>query len=174
MKYRKSGDTGLIVSEVALGTMQFGGKLNMGNLGQEETTRSALPDHENSNNRAAVGRVASALHLRRDEIIGRDPFGLLRSCLAFRANTQRSGHEPASVDRTAHCWGVRIGIVDLTALGRSTCRARRISESVALRVLYSNCALSPAPQRACRSGRDSQLFSCGGGTSHTRDDSSSQ
>jgi hypothetical protein len=26
------------VSEVALGTMQFGGKMNMGNLGQEDTT----------------------------------------------------------------------------------------------------------------------------------------
>jgi aryl-alcohol dehydrogenase-like predicted oxidoreductase len=31
-------NTGLIVSEVALGTMQFGGKMNMGNLGQEDTT----------------------------------------------------------------------------------------------------------------------------------------
>ena len=39
MKYRKLGNTGLIVSEVALGTMQFGGRMNMGNLGQEETTR---------------------------------------------------------------------------------------------------------------------------------------
>lgn len=39
MKYRKLGHTGLIVSELALGTMQFGGKMNMGNLGQEETTR---------------------------------------------------------------------------------------------------------------------------------------
>ena len=39
MKYRKLGSTGLIVSEVALGTMQFGGKMNMGNLGQEDTTR---------------------------------------------------------------------------------------------------------------------------------------
>src|SRR6202140_2255804 len=39
MKYRKLGNTGLIVSEVALGTMQFGGKMNMGNLGQEESTR---------------------------------------------------------------------------------------------------------------------------------------
>ena len=39
MKYRKLGNTGLIVSEVALGTMQFGGKMNMGNLGQEQTTR---------------------------------------------------------------------------------------------------------------------------------------
>jgi aryl-alcohol dehydrogenase-like predicted oxidoreductase len=39
MKYRKLGNTGLIVSEVALGTMQFGGKMNMGNLGQEQTTQ---------------------------------------------------------------------------------------------------------------------------------------
>lgn len=39
MKFRQLGNTGLIVSEVALGTMQFGGKMNMGNLGQEETNR---------------------------------------------------------------------------------------------------------------------------------------
>ena len=39
MKYRKLGNTGLIVSEVALGTMQFGGRMNMGNLGQKDTTR---------------------------------------------------------------------------------------------------------------------------------------
>jgi len=39
MKYRRLGNTGLIVSSVALGTMQFGDKMNMGNLGQEETTR---------------------------------------------------------------------------------------------------------------------------------------
>jgi aryl-alcohol dehydrogenase-like predicted oxidoreductase len=39
MKYRKLGNTGLIISEVALGTMQFGRKMNMGNLGQENTTR---------------------------------------------------------------------------------------------------------------------------------------
>ena len=39
MKYRKLGNTGLIVSELALGTMQFGGKMNMGNLGQEDTTK---------------------------------------------------------------------------------------------------------------------------------------
>ena len=32
MKYGKLRNTGLIVSEVALGTMQFGGKMNMGNL----------------------------------------------------------------------------------------------------------------------------------------------
>ena len=39
MRYRKLGNTGLIVSSLALGTMQFGGKMNMGNLGQEDTTR---------------------------------------------------------------------------------------------------------------------------------------
>src|SRR5438105_10140274 len=39
MRYRKLGNTGLIVSEMALGTMQFGGRMNMGNLGQEDATR---------------------------------------------------------------------------------------------------------------------------------------
>ncbi len=39
MKYRRLGNTGLIVSEVALGSMQFGGKMNMGNLGQDATTK---------------------------------------------------------------------------------------------------------------------------------------
>jgi aryl-alcohol dehydrogenase-like predicted oxidoreductase len=39
MKYRKLGNIGLIVSGVALGTMQFGGRTNVGNLGQEDTTR---------------------------------------------------------------------------------------------------------------------------------------
>ena len=33
MKYRKLGNTGVIVSEVSLGTMQFGGAMNMGSLG---------------------------------------------------------------------------------------------------------------------------------------------
>jgi aryl-alcohol dehydrogenase-like predicted oxidoreductase len=39
MRYRKLGNIGLIVSGVALGTMQFGGRMNVGNLGQEDTTR---------------------------------------------------------------------------------------------------------------------------------------
>src|SRR5246500_1494421 len=39
MKYRRLGHTGLIVSELALGSMQIGDKMNMGNLGQEDTTR---------------------------------------------------------------------------------------------------------------------------------------
>src|SRR6266853_1047744 len=37
-KEYERGNTELIVSELALGTMQFGGKMNMGNLGQEDTT----------------------------------------------------------------------------------------------------------------------------------------
>jgi aryl-alcohol dehydrogenase-like predicted oxidoreductase len=36
---QKMGNTGFIVSEVARGTMQSGGKMNMGNLGQEDTSR---------------------------------------------------------------------------------------------------------------------------------------
>jgi len=37
MKYRNLGNSGLIVSELALGTMQFGQKMNMGNLDQKQT-----------------------------------------------------------------------------------------------------------------------------------------
>jgi aryl-alcohol dehydrogenase-like predicted oxidoreductase len=37
MKYRRLGNTGLVVSAFSLGTMQFGSKMNMGGLGQKET-----------------------------------------------------------------------------------------------------------------------------------------
>lgn len=37
MKYRRLGNSGLIVSSVCLGTMQFGQKMNMGNLDQRAT-----------------------------------------------------------------------------------------------------------------------------------------
>lgn len=37
MKYRRLGNSGLIVSEVGLGTMQFGKAMNMGGLGQNKT-----------------------------------------------------------------------------------------------------------------------------------------
>ena len=37
MKYRSLGNSGLIVSVVALGSMQFGKKMNMGGLDQEQT-----------------------------------------------------------------------------------------------------------------------------------------
>lgn len=39
MKYRRLGHTGLVVSEIALGTMQFGQKMNMGNLDAKATRR---------------------------------------------------------------------------------------------------------------------------------------
>ncbi|MFA7567128.1 MAG: aldo/keto reductase, partial [Alkalispirochaeta sp.] len=39
MKYRRLGNSGLIVSEIALGTMQFGQKMNMGNLDQKATDK---------------------------------------------------------------------------------------------------------------------------------------
>ena len=39
MKYRKLGNSGLIVSEVGLGSMQFGEAMNMGGLDQEATTK---------------------------------------------------------------------------------------------------------------------------------------
>jgi hypothetical protein len=45
----------------------------------------------------------------------------------------------------------------------------RVQWAAALKALCSNCALSPARQRACGSGRSSQLFSCGGGTPHPRE-----
>jgi aryl-alcohol dehydrogenase-like predicted oxidoreductase len=38
MQYRKLGKSGLIVSAVSLGTMQFGSKMNVGNLDQAATT----------------------------------------------------------------------------------------------------------------------------------------
>jgi aryl-alcohol dehydrogenase-like predicted oxidoreductase len=38
MQYRNLGNTGLIVSALSLGTMQFGQAMNIGRLGQDETT----------------------------------------------------------------------------------------------------------------------------------------
>ena len=58
MKYRKLGNTGLIVSEVALGTMQFGGKMNMGNLGQEDTTRMVKLALDKARREAVCFRLA--------------------------------------------------------------------------------------------------------------------
>jgi aryl-alcohol dehydrogenase-like predicted oxidoreductase len=38
LEYRKLEHTGLIVSAIALGSIQFGGGMNMGNLDQNDTT----------------------------------------------------------------------------------------------------------------------------------------
>jgi aryl-alcohol dehydrogenase-like predicted oxidoreductase len=73
MKYRKLGHTGLIVSEVALGSMQFGGKMNMGNLGQEDTTRmvkAALDNGINFIDTADVYSVGEAETLLGDALKG--------------------------------------------------------------------------------------------------------
>ena len=96
MKYRKLGNTGLIVSEVALGTMQFGSKMNVGNLGQEETTRmvkQALESGINFIDTADVYSlgesetlVGNALKSLRSEIV------LATKCrLPMGANFNRSG-----------------------------------------------------------------------------------
>jgi len=39
MKYRKLGNSGILVSSLSLGTMQFGRSMKMGSLGQDETDR---------------------------------------------------------------------------------------------------------------------------------------
>ena len=65
MKYRKLGNTGLIVSEVALGTMQFGGRMNMGNLGQEDTTRMVKGSSEQGNAISSTRRTCTALERAR-------------------------------------------------------------------------------------------------------------
>jgi aryl-alcohol dehydrogenase-like predicted oxidoreductase len=39
MKYRKLGNSGILVSSLSLGTMQFGRAMKMGSLGQDETDR---------------------------------------------------------------------------------------------------------------------------------------
>jgi aryl-alcohol dehydrogenase-like predicted oxidoreductase len=73
MKYRKLGHTGLIVSEVALGSMQFGGRMNMGNLGQEDTTRmvkAALDNGINFIDTADVYSVGEAETLLGDALKG--------------------------------------------------------------------------------------------------------
>jgi aryl-alcohol dehydrogenase-like predicted oxidoreductase len=73
MKYRKLGHTGLIVSEVALGSMQFGGKMNMGNLGQADTTRmvkAALDNGINFIDTADVYSLGEAETLLGDALKG--------------------------------------------------------------------------------------------------------
>jgi aryl-alcohol dehydrogenase-like predicted oxidoreductase len=37
MKYRKLGNSGVLVSSLSLGTMQFGRGMKMGSLGQDQT-----------------------------------------------------------------------------------------------------------------------------------------
>jgi aryl-alcohol dehydrogenase-like predicted oxidoreductase len=96
MKYRKLGHTGLIVSEVALGSMQFGGKMNMGNLGQEDTTRmvkAALDNGINFIDTADVYSLGEAETLLGDALKGiREEIGLATKVrLPMSENFNRSG-----------------------------------------------------------------------------------
>ncbi len=79
MKYRKLGNSGLIVSALSLGTMQFGKLMNMGGLGQKETdsmVRFALDRGINFIDTADVysrgeseSLVGSALKGMREEVV---------------------------------------------------------------------------------------------------------
>jgi len=79
MHYRKLGNSGLLVSSLSLGTMQFGRAMNMGGLGQVETTsmvRLALDRGVNLIDTADVYSqgesetlLAEAIHDVRDRIV---------------------------------------------------------------------------------------------------------
>ncbi|MES1165968.1 MAG: aldo/keto reductase [Verrucomicrobiota bacterium] len=79
MKYRKLGNTGLLVSAFGLGTMQFGKKMNMGGLGQEQTDAMvgfAIDHGVNFMDTADVyslgeseSLLGNAVHARRSELV---------------------------------------------------------------------------------------------------------
>jgi aryl-alcohol dehydrogenase-like predicted oxidoreductase len=138
MRYRKLGNTGLIVSELALGTMQFGGGMNMGNLGQEDTTRmvkAALDRGINFIDTADVYNrgesetlVGTALKGVRDEIVL-----ATKVRLPMSENFNRSGASRVNIMRevegslkrlqTDHIIFTRC--MDRTATRRSRKRCRR-------------------------------------------------
>src|ERR1700726_1063773 len=104
MRYRKLGNTGLIVSEVALGTMQFGGKMNMGNLGQEESTRMvklALDRGINFIDTADVYSLGESETLLGNAVKGvRDEIVLATKVrLPMSANVNRSGATRVNIMR---------------------------------------------------------------------------
>ena len=104
MKYRRLGNSGLIVSEVALGTMQFGQKMNMGNLDQNATNELvsfALDSGINFIDTADVysqGQseefVGNAIRGKRDELV------LATKCrLPMSENFNRSGATRVNIMR---------------------------------------------------------------------------
>jgi aryl-alcohol dehydrogenase-like predicted oxidoreductase len=106
MKYRKLGHTGLIVSEVALGSMQFGGKMNMGNLGQEDTTRMvrlALDNGVNFIDTADVYSLGESENLLGNALKGiREEIVLATKVrLPMSANFNRSGATRVNILREA-------------------------------------------------------------------------
>ncbi len=113
MRYRKLGNTGLIVNSVALGTMQFGGKMNMGNLGQDDTTRVvklALERGINFIDTADVYSlgesetlVGNALKGVRDEIVL-----ATKVRLPMSENFNRSGATRVNIMREVECAVVEV------------------------------------------------------------------
>jgi aryl-alcohol dehydrogenase-like predicted oxidoreductase len=104
MKYRKLGNTGVIVSEVALGTMQFGGKMNMGNLGQEATTKMvklALDRGINFIDTADVYSLGESETLLGNALKGvREEIVLATKCrLPMSENLNRSGANRVNIMR---------------------------------------------------------------------------
>lgn len=96
MKYRTLGNTGLIVSELALGSMQFGGKMNMGGLDQNATTemiKFALDRGINFIDTADVYSLGESETLIGNSLKGiRDEIVLATKCrLPMSDNFNRSG-----------------------------------------------------------------------------------
>ncbi|RKX97459.1 MAG: aldo/keto reductase, partial [Spirochaetes bacterium] len=114
MKYRNLGNTGLIVSELALGTMQFGRKMNMGNLGPKETEEFisfAIDQGINMIDTADVYSqgeseefVGAALKGRREELV------LATKCrLPMSDNFNRSGATRVNIMRGVESSLKRLG-----------------------------------------------------------------
>src|SRR4051794_11808985 len=104
MQYRKLGRSGLIVSALSLGTMQFGSKMNMGGLGQKETTEMiafAIDQGINFIDTADVYSrgesktlVGEALKGKREEIVL-----ATRARLPMSDNINRSGSHRVNIMR---------------------------------------------------------------------------
>ncbi|MDA3833767.1 MAG: aldo/keto reductase [Spirochaetales bacterium] len=105
MKYRKLGNTGLIVSEVALGSMQFGGKMNMGGLDQKATTemvRFAMERGINFIDTADVYSLGESEKLLGNALKGiREEIVLATKCrLPMSDNLNRSGATRVNIIRS--------------------------------------------------------------------------
>lgn len=106
MKYRKLGHSGLIVSEIALGTMQFGQKMNMGNLNQKATDELvgfALDQGINFIDTADVYSLGQSEEFVGNAVKGkRDDLVLATKCrLPMSDNFNRSGATRVNIIRGA-------------------------------------------------------------------------
>lgn len=106
MNYRKLGNSGLIVSEVGLGTMQFGEAMQMGGLGQKETDEmvSFTLDHGiNYIDTADVYSLGESERLLGNALEGiRDEIVLSTKCrLPMDENINHSGATRVNIMREA-------------------------------------------------------------------------